>query len=108
MILSAFLALAAHAQPVAPVNDKPKQVVVFGVGHYSCERAWETEFKFSAFSWVMGYFSGRNVGDQTKVGGTTDGDGVVAEVRKVCDAKPSLTLATATERVFVSLSRQKR
>lgn len=51
----------------------PAPVAVFGVGAYSCAKAQQPENQFAAFAFVMGYFTGRNVGDLALVGQTTDG-----------------------------------
>lgn len=59
-------------------------------------------------AYVMGLWSGRNTGLMLEVGHSTNGDGVVEEVRLVCRATPSLHIVTATIQVYERFRREGR
>ena len=44
----------------------------------------------------IGFWSGLNLANAQTVGQYTDGEGIIAEVRKVCATRPSRTLVNAT------------
>jgi hypothetical protein len=44
----------------------------------------------------LGFWSGLNLANARTVGQHTDGEGIIAEVRKVCATRPSMTLVNAT------------
>ena len=48
---------------------------------------------------IIGFWSGLNYADNLRVGETTDGAGIMGEVRKFCEKEPSLSVANATAQV---------
>lgn len=79
-------------------------VTVFGLGGgYSCAKSFEPSHSDASFVWIMGYISGRNVSESAKVGASTDGEGFVGEVRKVCADEPSMMLFLAADRVYLRM-----
>jgi hypothetical protein len=54
----------------------------------------------------MGYWSARNAHNAKNhdVGKDTDGDGILGEVRRACNAEPSLTLMFAAANTYLKLS----
>ena len=52
----------------------------------------------------MGFWSGLNratgINRMRVVGSTTDGDGIIEEVRKLCKEQPSLKISSATYEVY--------
>lgn len=115
MIYAIALLLAAsqpgpwtkYKQP-SDLSDGQILVGVFGVGHYSCAKAWTPQNNYASFTWVMGYVTGRNVADRALVGGSIDGEGIVGEVKLACQAEPSTDLTTMAERIYFRLKTQGR
>ena len=61
----------------------------------------------SLVDWVLGFWTGMNA-DAFKVGSTSDARGIVGEVKLVCQAQPSTTLATATYETYQRLKAERR
>lgn len=58
-------------------------------------------------NWIYGFFSGANFfGKQSNVGHTTDAEGIVGEVLKLCREQPSLALNVATIQAYSRLKMQ--
>jgi hypothetical protein len=57
---------------------------------------WRSESIGEGDAWVLGLWSGLNYANVRTVGQHTDGEGIIAEVRKACSARPSMTLLNAT------------
>lgn len=95
-------ALAFSLSLIAPHSTFGAPANVFGFGHYSCAR-WlaEPEVKAVGSNWVLGLWSGMNLkaADGT-TGHSTDWQGIVGEVEKVCRREPSLTLIAATMQAY--------
>ncbi len=103
MILAALLLAQAN-----PFDQFHEQVAIFGVGRYSCAKAWQPENHYASFAWVMGYVSGRNYSDATRTGVATAGEGIVADIKRRCELDPSALLVNVTERAFTDLRKLKR
>ena len=60
--------------------------------------------------WLVGFWSGRNMqnGDNGRVGSSTDSEGIIGEVKRICAGEPSLQLITAAGRVYVEMERDQR
>src|SRR5262245_6128010 len=109
LLLGALL-LVAPAQAMARQADPGRPVWTIG-GTQSCASwlatpASETEGRW----WIVGFWSGRNMqnADHSRVGSSTDSEGIIGEIRRVCQAEPSLLLINAAGRVYVEMERQSR
>lgn len=101
MLISVVLAAALTATP-------PKGFAAFG-GARSCA-TWQSsaaEIDVGKW-WIWGFWSGRNSVLGAHVGGGTDGEGIVAEIKLACSARPSATLAWATIQVFERMKAEGR
>lgn len=58
--------------------------------------------------WIWGFWSGRNAQASTKVGGSTDANGIIGEVKLYCEGAPSATLVYATTQVFLRFKAEGR
>jgi len=87
---------------------------MYGMGHKSCAY-WQSSQAtlYEGNSWIFGYWSGANAfNDQNHmvghmVGSKTDGNGIIAEVKKVCAGRPSMSVSDATLAVFEMLAQGK-
>ena len=94
----------------ATQNDSGRAIWTIG-GTQSCA-AWlatptsETEGRW----WIAGYWSGRNMQNAARgqVGSSTDSEGIIGEIRRMCLAEPSLLLINAAARVYVEMDRDRR
>ena len=57
-------------------------------GDISCATWMQDES--SGRLWIWGYWTGRNIEALKSVGSSTDSNGLVAEIRLICKAEPSL------------------
>src|SRR5258708_9548291 len=97
MIARAFT-LAVALLGVIPAAAAEPRTLVFDIGNKSCATWLSTEqTRHDGVDWILGYASGRNRENTVDraVGSNTDAEGVTAEVKKVCEAHPSLTLFDA-------------
>ena len=98
-VLLAFMACRSTAEPM----------MAFGVGNSSCaEWLSKPEHYSTGFTWIMGFWTGRNMQAPAAVGRTTDGHGVVAEVENLCRQEPTLILAFAAKRTYEKLEAEHR
>jgi hypothetical protein len=86
-----------------------KLVLVHGIGRMSCAHwLYSNIDKFDeGRAWLLGFWSGLNHLNETnhhKVGHHTDSEGIIAEVRKVCETRPSMTLGVATVTVYFEMA----
>lgn len=60
--------------------------------------------------WVLGFWTGQNVRNvrDHEVGRTTDGEGILNEVKTQCAATPDERLASVAGRVYVNFERDRR
>ncbi len=100
------LALAA----AVATTDQSREILSVGVGAHSCASWLATpDSRFEGNVWVYGYWTGLNQGGSNPyVGRSTDGPGIVAEVRKLCEATPSATVIATAYRVYITLRREGR
>lgn len=99
MIALALMLAQAGANPVPMISG-------FGMGGYSCARAFASENLNQTQSWIFGFWSGVNNTRGLQVGSHTDGDGVLGEVRRVCASHPATLLYVAAEKAYANLHRQ--
>ena len=105
LLLAALLFAAPSETP-----DSGRAIWTIG-GTQSCA-AWlatpqsETEGRW----WLAGFWSGRNMqnGDNGRVGSSTDSEGIVGEIKRICQAEPSALLITVAGRVYVEMDRERR
>jgi len=104
------LVLAVPFLAPAPQNDSGRAIWTIG-GTQSCA-AWlatpaaETEGRW----WIVGFWSGRNMqnGGNGRVGSSTDSEGIIGEIKRLCQAEPALLLINAAGRVYVDMDRERR
>jgi hypothetical protein len=75
--------------------------MAFGTGRMSCA-TWNSENDAQVQAWTLGYWTGLNVmnpKDHT-VGSSTDGEGIIGEVRLVCQAHPAMGVLDAENIVY--------
>ena len=92
VLLTALLALRLMVEPALA---QPQQALVAGIGRMSCAH-WLSQSFNEGEGWILGFWSGLNLANARTVGQHTDGEGIIAEVRKVCATQPSMTLVKAT------------
>src|SRR5260370_42454217 len=86
---------------------KACRTVAFGIGNSSCANWLSTPSNRNEGGiWIMGYWSGRNDENALNhdVGGETDAQGILAEVRKICEERPSITLTKAAGTAYLNMS----
>ena len=91
-------------------NDSGRSIWTIG-GTQSCA-SWlatpdsETEGRW----WIAGFWSGRNMqnGTYSRVGSSTDSEGIIAEIKRVCQGEPTLLLINAAASVYVQMDRERR
>lgn len=94
---SALLASGARAE----------QVTIFGIGLSSCAYWLSTPMRENeGMAWLLGYWSGVNAVNQKThmVGASTDGEAIIAEIRKRCVAEPSTRMSDAVAITYYDFS----
>ena len=81
--------------PEGSALAQPPQALIAGIGRMSCAH-WLSQSFNEGEGWILGFWSGLNFANARTVGQHTDGEGIIAEVRKVCATQPSMTLVKAT------------
>src|SRR5262245_44427837 len=99
-LITALLALWLMAEPALA---QPQQALIAGIGRMSCSR-WLSQSFNEGEGWILGFWSGLNLANARTVGQHTDGEGIIAEVRKVCATRPSMTLVSATFTVYSEMA----
>jgi hypothetical protein len=83
--------------------DAAENALVLGIGRESCA-SWQSTpaRRTEGTIWIYGFWSGANWGNDRnhKVGERTDPYGDVAEVKKTCDAQPSMALFDAATKTY--------
>ena len=76
---------------------------MYGIGRSSCGN-WlsQPEHESEGETWILGYWSGLNVLNARShlVGGHSDGQAIIGEVKKICLSEPSTVLNNAVARVY--------
>lgn len=83
-------------------------MTIFGAGYNSCAKAMMPDHYQASFIWVMGLFSGMNMEAGANVGMSTDGDGIMGEVKMICAREPSLPLWRVAQSIYVKLRTEQR
>lgn len=98
---------AALFAAVTLAASPPSSVQVRGDGGLSCATWLSTQTAYGyGNEWVWGFWTGANAVSAAagttdgKVGRSTDNLGIVGEVRKICEAEPSIHLFAAAARTF--------
>lgn len=78
-------------------------------GNQSCA-TWQSDAseRLAGDWWIWGFWSGRNSGRMAAVGMSTDANGLLAEIKLACEAKPSASLVSATIAVYERMRREGR
>ena len=98
-----MIGLALALQAAVP----PRQSFsVNGIGNKSCATALLPENYQESYAWIMGFWSGMNGVIGGMVGAKTDGNGIVGEVKRACDLRPSEPLAVAAYDTFRVMASQ--
>ena len=102
-IAAAFLLLCA-----CPARAEDG-ATLFGVGIASCA-TWTPSNEAEVGGWVFGFWSALNIVAPVNhtVGQQTDARGVLAEVRRQCNADPSKTIEAAISDVYAEMRRKGR
>jgi hypothetical protein len=83
---------------------------IIGIGLESCSY-WQSSPATSdeGRAWIYGNWTGLNIHNTQNrmVGSRTDGDGIVAEVKKVCDGQRSMSLGEAVLKVYNAMAERK-
>jgi hypothetical protein len=96
MLASAFAVLMAN-------GALAEQVTIFGIGASSCAFWLSTPARTNeGIAWLMGYWTGVNSMNQTThlIGANSDGEAIIAEVRKRCVAEPSARMTDAVAATY--------
>jgi hypothetical protein len=91
--------------------DEKSETLVMGIGMRSCAYWRESAAKIEdGNNWIRGFWTGLNFMNEGNhaVGSQTDPAGILAEVNKECEAKPSVQLGIATTKVFMEMARSSR
>jgi hypothetical protein len=83
--------------------QQQQQALITGLGRMSCTH-WLSQSFNEGEAWILGFWSGLNHANARKVGQHTNGEGIIAEVRKVCATRPSMTLVSATFTVYSEMA----
>lgn len=101
MIALAFAcAMQAAQEPSAPLGAS---VSMFGVGGESCATALPVERRLETSAWIFGFWSALNSSHGARVGHSTDGDGVMAEIVLRCQKEPSLPLFHVVRQTYAEV-----
>jgi hypothetical protein len=105
--LAIGIVLACLSGALASAQDARGRYM-FGIGRSSCA-TWQSSlrYRYEGEAWILGFWSGLNSFNtqDSAVGSQTDGEGVIAEVKKVCDKGPSTSLSDAVEVVYFSMAK---
>jgi hypothetical protein len=59
--------------------------------------------------WALGYWSGQNAaGKSRRVGSQSDGNGIIAEIEKLCRDQPSMSLISAVGKIYIVFQKEGR
>jgi hypothetical protein len=84
------------------------EVRTFGIGRQSCA-SWLMDFQSEqeGSAWILGYWSGINYSDamagRRAVGESTDGPGVLGEMKKRCRERPAENMQSELINLFIEL-----
>jgi hypothetical protein len=91
-----------------------QQAFILGIGLRSCAHWLCNTSIYEGEVWILGFWTGLNVANASlagqgfvghgSVGHGTDAQGIFAEVRKVCAARPSMTLSSAVFTVYSEMA----
>ena len=105
MIASLAMAAAIHA---AQLPARPGYIL--GDGAQSCA-TWlgDAASENNGRAWIAGFWSGLNfTPGQELVGQSTDGEGIIGEVKLMCQQNPSMRLFFAVRSIHSRMTRDSR
>jgi hypothetical protein len=112
-VIGVVLAGVLAAAP--PQTSSPTNVSLFGAGSSESCAAWLSSpaKESEGFAWIMGFWTGMNdaallASQNPGVGHSTDGWGIVGEIKKLCTREPSAILWAASARVYQEFKRDGR
>ena len=92
--------------------DHPHDVQAWGYGLTASCATWlsSSESRAVGNEWILGYWTGQNVRNvrDHEVGRSSDANGILNEVKTLCDAAPGERLASVAGRVYVNFERDRR
>jgi hypothetical protein len=110
MIRSTLMAVASLACCPGLALAQGVPTYIIGIGLESCSY-WQSSPATSdeGRAWIYGNWTGLNIHNTLNrmVGSRTDGDGIVAEVKKVCEGQPSMSLGEAVLKVYNAMAEGK-
>jgi hypothetical protein len=106
--LIAGVCLTCYPGCLASAQGAPTYII--GIGLKSCSY-WQSSPATSGEgeAWIYGNWTGLNIHNTQNrmVGSRTDGDGIVAEVKKVCEGQPFMSLSEAVLKVYNAMAEGK-
>lgn len=96
------LALMAMQTP----SGSPAEVPLIYGSNISCATAFRESNRGETLAYIAGLWSGFNIAWRHRVGTSTDTNGVVGEVRKVCEAAPSKSLPDAIYDAYSTMAKR--
>jgi hypothetical protein len=106
MVLFLFAASSAHAQNgqawVVEPQDNGKSI--------SCATALGTTGQFDPDTrfWALGFWSGQNTARLAMVGHTTDANGIIGEIEKLCRNEPAMPYVSAVGSTYITMKKAGR
>jgi hypothetical protein len=87
-----------------------KEATAWGFGGNESCASWQAASpnEIQGEIWILGYWSGRNVGERAMVGASTDAAGIWAEVKNYCAQQPSASLFEAAGASYNRLKAEHR
>lgn len=106
-----YLTMLTSASTALGADDQRGFVYQLGIGRDSCA-SWlvNATSERDGENWILGYWTGVNSANPGNplVGKSTDGEGLIGEVRLICTSKPSISLVDATVAVYNQFVRDRR
>jgi hypothetical protein len=111
LIAASGLAIGAPTLTSANEIDALPQVLgrLFGIGRMSCAYWISTPAREAeGGNWLMGYWTGANSMNRSNhlVGAHTDGEAIIAEVRKRCVEEPSTMMVDEAAVIYERFTKQ--
>jgi hypothetical protein len=107
MIKRTIIVIWIGCYPRAILAAEFADTYMFGIGLKSCAY-WQSSPATvdEGRSWIVGHWSGLNTFNNQNhtVGSKTDGEGIIGEVKRVCDSRPSISLSNAVLSVYTAMA----
>ena len=94
-------ALMAGAVICSPSLAFAQDTVLYFGGAQSCA-VWQSSPRnqLAGQTWILGFFSGHNYASAQRVGQSMDASEIIAEIKKICTARPTMRLREATVEAY--------